>query len=68
MWMHLLQHPYVCMYINKSNPQLDMVVYAFDPNTWETEAGRFLWVLRPAWSAKRVQDNQEYTKKRGGGG
>jgi hypothetical protein len=28
-----------------------MVVHAFNPSTWEAEAGRFL-SLRPAWSTK----------------
>jgi hypothetical protein len=28
-----------------------MVAYAFNPGTWEAEAGRFL-SLRPAWSIK----------------
>jgi hypothetical protein len=31
--------------------ELDMVVHAFNPSTWEAEAGGFL-SLRPAWSTK----------------
>jgi hypothetical protein len=30
-----------------------MVAHAFNPSTWEAEAGRFL-SLRPAWSTKGV--------------
>jgi hypothetical protein len=30
-----------------------MVVHAFNPSTWEAEAGRFL-SSRPAWSTKWV--------------
>jgi hypothetical protein len=30
-----------------------VVVHAFNPSTWEAEAGGFL-SLRPAWSTKRV--------------
>jgi hypothetical protein len=32
--------------------QLGMVVHAFNPSTWEAEAGRFL-SLRLAWSSER---------------
>jgi major histocompatibility complex class I len=31
--------------------QLGVVAHAFDPSTWEAEAGGFL-SLRPAWSTK----------------
>jgi hypothetical protein len=31
--------------------QLDVVEHAFNPRTWEAEAGRFL-SSRPAWSTK----------------
>jgi hypothetical protein len=30
-----------------------VVVYAFNPSTWEAEAGKFL-SSRPAWSTERV--------------
>jgi hypothetical protein len=37
------------------------VAHAFDPSTWEAEAGRFL-SSRPAWSTE-FQDSQGYTEK-----
>jgi hypothetical protein len=52
-----------------------VVAHAFNPSTWEAEAGRFL-VLRPAWSTKWVpgqlglyretlsRQNQKKKKKR----
>ena len=38
-----------------------MVVHAFNPSTWEAEAGGFL-SSRPAWSTE-FQDSQGYTEK-----
>jgi hypothetical protein len=38
-----------------------VVAHAFNPSTWEAEAGRSL-SLRPAWSTK-FQDSQDYTEK-----
>ena len=38
-----------------------MVAHAFNPSTWEADAGRFL-SLRPAWSTKEFQDSQGYTE------
>jgi hypothetical protein len=38
-----------------------VVVHAFNPSTWEAEAGRFL-SSRPAWSTE-FQDSQDYTEK-----
>jgi hypothetical protein len=38
-----------------------MVAHAFNPSTWEAEAGRFL-SLRPTWSTE-FQDSQGYTEK-----
>ena len=38
-----------------------MVAHAFNPSTWDAEAGRFL-SLRPAWSTE-FQDSQGYTEK-----
>jgi hypothetical protein len=38
------------------------VVHAFNPSTWEAEAGRSL-SSRPAWSTSKFQDNQGYTEK-----
>jgi hypothetical protein len=35
----------------KRVPELSVVAHAFNPSTWEAEAGRFL-SLRPAWSTK----------------
>ena len=34
--------------------EMGVVVYAFNPSTWEAEAGRFL---------SELQDNQGYTEK-----
>ena len=39
-----------------------VVVLAFNPSTWEAEAGGFL-SLKPPWSTKWVQDSQGYTEK-----
>jgi hypothetical protein len=38
-----------------------VVAHAFNPSTWEAEAGRFL-SSRPAWSTE-FQDSQGYTEK-----
>jgi hypothetical protein len=35
----------------KSSQKEVVVVHAFNPSTWEAEAGRFL-SLRPAWSTE----------------
>jgi hypothetical protein len=35
-----------------------VVVHAFNPSTWETEAGRFL-SARPAWSTEWVPGQPE---------
>jgi hypothetical protein len=41
-----------------------VVVHAFNPSTWEAEAGGFL-SLKPAWSGlqSEFQDSQGYTEK-----
>jgi hypothetical protein len=39
-----------------------VVVHAFNPSTWEAEAGGFL-SLRPAWSQSEFQDSQGNTEK-----
>jgi hypothetical protein len=39
-----------------------VVAHAFNPNTREAKAGRFL-SSRPAWSTKWFQDSQGYTGK-----
>jgi hypothetical protein len=39
-----------------------VVAHAFNPSTWEAEAGGFL-SSRPAWSKSEFQDNQGYTEK-----
>ena len=39
-----------------------MVAYAFDPSTWEAEAGRFL-SSRPAGLQSEFQDSKGYTEK-----
>jgi hypothetical protein len=42
----------VCMQsLKTSNLELGVVAHAFNPSTWEAEAGGFL-SLRPAWSTK----------------
>jgi hypothetical protein len=38
-----------------------VVAHAFNPSTWEAEAGEFL-SLRPAWSTE-FQERQDYTEK-----
>jgi hypothetical protein len=38
-----------------------VVAHIFSPSTWEAEAGGPV-SLRPAWSAKQVQDSQGYEK------
>jgi hypothetical protein len=37
--------------LRKRGVELGVVVHAFDPSTWEAEAGGFL-SSRPAWSTK----------------
>jgi hypothetical protein len=39
-----------------------VVAHAFNPSTWEAEAGGFL-SSRPAWSKSEFQDSQGYTEK-----
>jgi hypothetical protein len=39
-----------------------MVAPAFNPQTWETEAGRFL-ILRPAWFIVRATQRNSFSKK-----
>jgi hypothetical protein len=39
-----------------------VVAHAFNPSTWEAEAGRFL-SSRPVWSTSEFQDSQGYTEK-----
>ena len=46
----------------ENTSQLLVVAHAFNPSTWEAEAGGFL-SLRPVWSTKWVQDSQGYTEK-----
>jgi hypothetical protein len=41
------------MFPYKKFPSQAMVVHAFNPSTWEAEAGGFL-SLRPAWYTERV--------------
>jgi hypothetical protein len=38
------------------------VAHAFNPSSWEAEAGRFL-SSRPAWLQSEFQDSQGYTEK-----
>jgi hypothetical protein len=39
-----------------------VVAHAFNPSTWEVEAGRFL-SLRPPGLQREFQDSQDYTEK-----
>ena len=48
-------------WLRKALDSLAVVELAFNPNTWEAEAGRFL-SSRPAWSTE-FQDSQDYTEK-----
>ena len=43
---------FCCLWLTR-RAQPGMLAHAFDPSTWEAEAGRFL-SLRPAWSTKWV--------------
>ena len=40
-----------------------MVAHAFNPNTWEAEAGESL-NSRPAWLQSKFQDSQGYEKEK----
>ena len=42
---------------------LSMVAHTFDPNTWEAEAGGFLWIRGQPGLQSEVQNNQDYTEK-----
>jgi hypothetical protein len=58
-----VSQPQLNVFLYKSYGHLGMVVHAFNPRTWETEAGGFLG-SRPAWSIEwEFQDSQSYTKK-----
>ena len=46
----------------KISKSWEVMVQAFNPNTWETEDGKSL-SSRPAWCIDRTQDRQSYTKK-----
>jgi hypothetical protein len=48
--------------IKKLTRRWVVVAHAFNPSTWEAEAGRFL-SLRPAGLQSAFQDNQNYTEK-----
>ena len=50
-----------CILLKISFAKPGMVVCAFNPSTWEAEAGGFLG-SRPAWSTE-FQDSQSYTEK-----
>jgi hypothetical protein len=39
-----------------------VVVHAFDPSTWEAEAGGFLSLIQPGLQSE-FQDSQGYTEK-----
>jgi hypothetical protein len=44
---------YIHKFFLKKQKKLGMVMYAFNPSTWEAEAGEFL-SSRPAWSTECV--------------
>jgi hypothetical protein len=48
--------------IKKKKKSWVVVMHAFNPSTWEAEAGRSL-SSRPAWSQSEFQDSQGYTEK-----
>ena len=41
-----------------------MVVYAINPNTWEAEIGRYLWVQVQPGLQSEFQDSQGYHKEK----
>jgi hypothetical protein len=57
---------YVCGKIKEKETMTlpGVVAHAFNPSTWEAEAGGFL-SSRPVWSTERApgQDSQDYTEK-----
>jgi hypothetical protein len=52
----------VCLFVYKIYLEPGMVVHAFDPSTWEAEAGGFL-SSRPPGLQSEFQDSQGYTEK-----
>jgi hypothetical protein len=46
-----LPHQQMSAYLSKLNLVPGVVAHAFNPSTWEAEAGGFL-SLRPAWSTE----------------
>jgi hypothetical protein len=57
--MHTCMHVHTCI---KIRAELGVVAHAFNPSTWEAEAGGFL-SSRPAWLQSEFQDSQSYTEK-----
>jgi hypothetical protein len=66
---HRLVHlsaPKTLLYVTDSDNTRDppgVVAYAFNPSTWEAEAGGFL-SSRPAWTARATQRNPVSKKKK----
>ena len=48
--LEIYQHPSAIIGVRKEG-EAGHVAYAFNPSTWEAEAGEFL-SLRPAWSTE----------------
>jgi hypothetical protein len=53
LWKIFQSYKYFIMFKNLTDSTPAMVAHAFNPSTWEAEAGRFL-SLRPAWSTEWV--------------
>jgi hypothetical protein len=60
-YLHFQTKP-LCRLHLKSLFVLGVVAHAFNPSTFEAEAGGFQ-SSRPAWSTSEFQDSQGYTEK-----
>jgi major histocompatibility complex class I len=59
MWLILFSHSFILYnyfsVLKKAQIGLGVVAHAFNPSTWEAEAGGFL-NSRPAWSTESVPE------------